>query len=183
MISKIYKQLMQLKTRKTNIPIKKWADHSIDISLISSSFKEHIQMANKHVERCSASLIISVQLLSSICLFVIPRTAGYQTSLSITNSRYLLKLTSIESVMPSKHLILCHPLLLLPSIFPSLRVFSKQSLLCIKWPKYCSSSFSIGPSNEHSGLISFRIDWFDLLAVQGTLKSLLQHPSSKASIL
>ena len=174
---------MQLKTRKTNIPIKKWADHSIDISLISSSFKEHIQMANKHVERCSASLIISVQLLSSICLFVIPRTAGYQTSLSITNSRYLLKLTSIESVMPSKHLILCHPLLLLPSIFPSLRVFSKQSLLCIKWPKYCSSSFSIGPSNEHSGLISFRIDWFDLLAVQGTLKSLLQHPSSKASIL
>ena len=173
---------MQLKTRKTNIPIKKWVDHSIDISLISS-FKEHIQMANKHVERCSASHIISVQLLSSICLFVIPWTAGYQTSLSITNSRCLLKLTSIESVMPSSHLILCHPLLLLPSIFPSLRGFSKESRLRIKWPKYCSSSFSIGPANEHSGLISFRTDWFDLLAVQGTLKSLLQHLSSKASIL
>ena len=99
------------------------------------------------------------------------------------NSRGLLKLVSIESVMPSNHLILCGPLLLLPSIFPSIRVFSNESVLCTRWPKYWSFSFSISPSNEHSGLISFRIDWLDLLAVQGTLKSLLQHDSSKASIL
>ena len=103
--------------------------------------------------------------------------------LSITTSRSLLKLMSIESVMPSKHLILCHPLLLLPSIFPSIRVFSNESTLCIRWPKYWSFSFSISPSNEYSGLISFWIDWFYLLAVQRTLKSLLQHHSSKASIL
>ena len=101
----------------------------------------------------------------------------------LTNSRSLLKLMSIESVMPSNHLILCHPLLLLPSVFPSIRVFPNDSVLHIRWPKYWSFSFSIGPSNEYSGLISFRIDWFDLLAVQGTLKSLLQHHSSKASIL
>ena len=117
----------------------------------------------------------SVQLPSSICLFVIPWTAGYQTSLSITSSWCSLKLTSIESVMPSNHLILCHPLLLPPSIFPSIRVFSKESLLCIRGPKYWSFSFSIGPSNRYSGLISFRIDWFDLPAFQGALKSLLQH--------
>ena len=103
-------------------------------------------------------------------------------SQSITNSQSLLKLMSIESVMPPKHLILCHPLLQ-PSIFPSISVFSNESALCIKWPKYWSFSFSISPSNEYSGLVSFRIDWFDLLAVQGTLKSLLQHQSSKASIL
>ena len=107
----------------------------------------------------------------------------HQASLSITNSQSLLKLTSIESVMPSNRLILCRPLLLLPSIFPSIRVFSDESVLCIRWPKYWSFSFSISPSNEHSGRISFRMDWLDLLAVQGTLKSLLQHHSSKASIL
>ena len=106
-----------------------------------------------------------------------------QASLSITNSWSLLKLTSIESVMPSNHLILCHPLLLLPSVFVSLRVFSSESVLCIRWPKYWNVSFSISPSSEYSGLISFRMDWLDLLAVQGTLKSLLQHHSSKASIL
>ena len=112
-----------------------------------------------------------------------PWTAALQASLSITNSRSLLKLMSIESVMPSSHLILFCPLLLLPSVFPSIRVFSSESVLCIRWPKYWSFSFSISPSNEYSGLISFRIDWFDLLEVQGTLKSLLQHHSSKASIL
>ena len=122
-------------------------------------------------------------MLSRVRLFETPWTAAHQGSLSITNSRSLLKLMSIESVMPSNHLILCHPLLLPPSIFPSIRVFSKESALCIGWPKYWSFSFSISPSNEHSGLIFFRMDWLDLLAVQGTLKSLLQHHSSKASIL
>ena len=112
-----------------------------------------------------------------------PWTAAGQASLSITNSRNLLKLISIESVMPSNHLILCHPLLLLPSIFPSIRVFSSESVLRIRWPKYWSFSFSISPSNEYSGLISFRMNWFYLLAVHGTLKSLLQHHSPKASIL
>ena len=114
---------------------------------------------------------------------VIPWTAARQASLSITNSRNLLKLMSIESEMPSNHLILCCPLLLPPSIFPSIRVFSNESVLCIRWPKYWSFSFSISPSNEYSGLTSFRIDWLGLLAVQGTLKSLLQHHGSKASIL
>ena len=109
--------------------------------------------------------------------------AARQASLSITNSRSLLKLMSIESVMPSSHLILCRPLLLLPSIFPSIKVFSNESALCIRWPKYWSFSFSISSSNDYSGLISFRIDWFDLLAVPETLKSLLQHHSSKPSIL
>ena len=104
---------------------------------------------------------------------VTPWTAARQASLSITNSQSLLKLMSIESVMPSNHLILCHPLLLPPSIFPSIRVFSSESVLCIRWPKYWNFSFNISPSNEYSGLISFRIDWFDLLAIQGTLKSLL----------
>ena len=112
-----------------------------------------------------------------------PWTAAPQASLSITNSRSLLKLMSIESVMPSKHLILCHPLLLLPSAFPSIRVFSSERVLHVRWPKYWSFSFRIIPSNEYSGLVSFRMDWLDLLAVQGTLKSLLQHHSSKASIL
>ena len=109
--------------------------------------------------------------------------AGHQAFLSTTNSRSLLKVMSIESVMPSNHLIFCHPLLLLPSVFPSIRVFSSELTLCIRWPKYWSFSFSISPSNEYSRFVSFRIDWFDLLAVQGTLKSLLQHHSSKASIL
>ena len=125
----------------------------------------------------------SVQLLSGVLLFATPWTAAHQASLSVTNSWSLLKLMSIESVMPSNHLILCHPLLLLCSIFPSIRVFSSESVLCIRWPKYWSFNFSISPSNEYSGLISFRMDWLDLLAVQGTLKSLLQHHSSKASIL
>ena len=114
---------------------------------------------------------------------VTPWTSAHQASLSITNSKTLLKLMSIESAMPSNHLILCRPLLLSPSIFPSTRVFSNESALWIRWPKYGSFSFSISPSNEHSGLISFRMGWLDLLAVQGTLKSLLQHHSSKASIL
>ena len=125
----------------------------------------------------------SVQLLSHVRLFVTPWIAVHLASLSITNSRNLLKLMSIESVMSSNYLILCHPLLLLPSIFPSIRIFSSESALHIRWPKYWSFSFSISPSNEHRGLISFRMDWLDLLAVHGTLKSLLQHHSSKASIL
>ena len=123
------------------------------------------------------------QLLSHVWLFVTPWTATCQASLSFTISQSLPKLMSIESVIPSNHLILCHPLLLLPSIFPSIRVFSNESALRMSWPKYWSFSFSISPSNEYSGLISFSIDWLDLLAVQGTLKSLLHHHSSKASIL
>ena len=126
--------------------------------------------------------ISSVQLLSCVRLFVTPWTAARQASLSIKNSWSLLKLTTIESVMPSNHLILCRPLLLLPLVFPSIRVFSNESVLHIRWPKYWSFSFSISPSNAYPGLISFRMDWFDLLAVQGALKSLLQHHSSKASI-
>ena len=128
-------------------------------------------------------LICPVQSLSHVRLFVTPWTATRQASLSITNSWSLLKLMFIESVMPSNHLILCRSFLLLPSIFPSIRVFSNESVLCIRWPKYWSFSFSISPSNEYSGLISFRIDWFDLLAVQGSLKSLLQHRSLEASII
>ena len=126
--------------------------------------------------------ISSVQLLSGLQLFVTPWITAHQASLSITNSRSLLKPMPIESVMPSSHLILCRPLLLQPPIPPSIRVFSNESTLCMRWPKYYSFSFSISPSNEHSGLISFRMDWLDLLAVPGTLKSLLQHHSSKASI-
>jgi len=124
----------------------------------------------------------SVQLLSRVQLFVTPWTAAHQASLSITNSWNLLKLMSIVLVMPSNHFILCCPLLHLPSIFPSTRVFSNELVLCNRWPKYWSFSFSISLSNEYSGLISFRMDWLDLLAVQGTLKSLLQYHSSKASI-
>ena len=125
--------------------------------------------------------VVVVQSLSHIWLFATPWTAAHQASLS-TFSRSLLKLMCIESVMPSSRLILYHPLLLLPSVFPSIRVFSNESVLCIRWPKYWSFSFSISPSDEYSGLISFRMDWLDLLAVQGTLKSLLQHHISKASI-
>ena len=125
----------------------------------------------------------SVQSLSHVQLFATPWTAARQASLSITNSWSLPKPMSIESVMPSSHLILCHPLLLLPSIFPNIRVISNESALRIRWPEYWSFSFNISPYNEHPGLISFRMDWLDLLAVQGTLKSLLQHHSSKASIL
>ena len=126
---------------------------------------------------------ISVQFSRSVWLFVNPWIAAHQASLSITNSRSLLKLMSIEAVMPSNHLILCHPLILPLSSFPSIRVFSNESVLLIRWAKYWSFSFSISPSNEYSALISFRMDWLDLFAVQGTLKSLPQHHSSKASIL
>ena len=125
----------------------------------------------------------SVQSLSHVPFVATPWTAAHQASLSITNSRSSLRLRSIKSVMPSNHLFLCRPLLCLPSIFPSFRVFSNQPVLRMRWPKYWSFSFSISPSKEHPGLISFRMDWLDLLPVQGTLKSLLQHHSSKASIL
>ena len=133
-----------------------------------------------HITKC---FISAVQLLSRVQLFVTPWTAACQAFLFITNSWSLLKLMSIESVMPSNYLILCHPLLLLPSIFPNIKVFSNESVLCIRWPKYWSFSFSISPSNEYSGLISFRTDWLNLLEVQGTLKSLPLHCNSKASIL
>ena len=136
--------------------------------------------------RCHATSFLwfsSVQSLSRVWLFMNPQTAACQASLSITSSQCLLKLMSIESVMPSKHLILCPPLLLLPSLFPSISVFSNESALRIRWPNYWSFNFNVSPSKEYSGLISFRRDWLDLLAVQGTLKSLLQHHSSKASIL
>ena len=136
-----------------------------------------VKNANKNVIQFS-----SVQSLSQVRLFATPWIIAHQASLSITNSWSLLKLMSIESVMPSSHLILCRPLLLLPPIPPSIEVFSNESTLGMRWPKYCSFSFSISPSKEHPGLISFSMDWLDLLATQGTLKSLLQHHSSKASI-
>ena len=129
------------------------------------------------------SLFSSVQSLSRVQLFTIPWTVARQASLSIINSQSLLKLVPIESVMPSNHIILCHPLLLPASVFPSIRDFSDESVVRIRWPKYWNFSFSISPSNEYSGLVSFRMEWLDLLAVQGTLNSLLQHHSSKASIL
>ena len=131
---------------------------------------------------CLFILFSSVQSLSHVRLFATPWTTAHQASLSITNSRSLLKHMSIESVMPSSHLTLCRPLLL-PPIPPSIRIFSNESTIHMRWPKYWSFSFSISPSNEHPGLISFRMDWLDLLAVQGTLKSLLQHHSSQVSIL
>ena len=138
---------------------------------------------NKEHEQDHHIYFSLIQSLSRVPLFATPKTAAHQGSLSITDSGSLLKLMSIESVMPSNHLILCHPLLLPPSIFPSTGVFSKESALPIRWPKYWSFSFIISPSNEYSGLISFRMDWLHLLAVQGILKSLLQHHSSKASVL
>ena len=140
---------------------------------------------NTLIPKCDDGIFefTSVQLLSCVWLFATPWTVARQASLSITNSWSLLKLISIELVMPSNHLSLCHPLLLPPSIFPSIRVFSSESVLHIRWPKYWSFSFSISPSSEYSGLISFRIDWLELLTVQGTFKSLLQHHSSKPSIL
>ena len=140
----------------------------------------YLHMSNHYVVHLQFR---SVQSLSRVQLFATPRRAAHQASLSITNSQSLPKLMSVELVMPSNHLILCHPLLLLPSIFPSIRVFSNESALHIRWPEYWSFSFSISLSNEHPGLISFRMDWLDLLAVQGTLQSLLQHHNSKASIL
>ena len=148
------------------------------ISCIASRFFTACAIGKVHLINFS-----SVQSLRCVWLFAIPWTAAHQASLSITNSQSLLKLMSIMLVMPSNHLIPCHPLLFLPSIFPSIRVFSSESVLCIRWPKYWSFSFSISPSNEHPGLISFRMDWLDLFAVQGTLKSLLQHHSSKTSII
>ena len=132
---------------------------------------------------CHKNQFSSVQLLRHVLLFATPQTTARQASLSITNCQSLLKLMSIMSMMPSNLLILCHPLLLLPSILPSIRVFSNESVLRIRWPKYWSFTFSISSSIEYSGLIFFRMDWLDLLAVQGTLKSFLQHHSSKASIL
>ena len=146
-------------------------------------------MQNSHTVTVGAistvipTTISSVQSLSCVWLFVTPWTAARQASLSIANSQSPPKPMSIELVMPSNYLILCRPLLLLPSILPSIRVFSNESALCIRWPNYWSFSFNISPSNEHPGLISFRMDWLDLLAVQDTLQSLLQHHSSKASIL
>ena len=134
-------------------------------------------------EHCLPETISSVQSLSHVQLCATPWTAARQASLSITNSQSLIKVMSVELVMPSNHLILCRPLLLLPSIFPSIRVFSNEPALHIRWPKYWSFSFNISPSNEYSELISFRMDWLDLLAVQRTLKRFLQHHSSKASIL
>ena len=149
---------------------------NIDAEIIFVTLVKPLLKKEMYIESFS-----SVQSFSRIWLFVTPGTAACQASLSITNSQSLLKLMSIESVMSSNHYILFHPLLLLPSIFPSIRVFSSESVLCIQWPKYWS--FSISPSNEYSGVISFRMDWLDLLAVPGTLKSLLQYHSSKASIL
>ena len=137
----------------------------------------------RHCSLTSQFPFSSFQSLSHVRLFSTPWTAACQASLSVTNSQSLLKLMSLDSVMSSNHLILCHPFLLLPSIFPSIRVFSNESVLHIRWPKDWSFSFSINPSNEYSGLISLGIDWFDLLAVQGILRSLFQHHSSKASIL
>ena len=161
-----------------NFSVGRFSDAAIAITLTVSWNLSHHQGC-----RLPKSQFSSVQSLSHVRLFATSWTAARQTSLSITNSHSLPKLMSIESVMPSNHLILCHPLLLLPSIFPSIRVFSNESPLHIRWPTYWSFSFNISPSNEHPGLISFRMDWLDLLAVQGTPKSLLQHHSSKASIL
>ena len=148
-----------------------------------NEFRAYLCMFLPHPKVSCDAEIVSVQSLSRVQLFGSPWIAACQASLSFTISQSLLKLMSIVSVMPSNHLIFCHPLFFLPSIFPSIRVFSSESALPIRWFKYWSFSFSISLSNEYSGLISFRIDWLDLLAVQGTLKSLLQHHSSKASIL
>ena len=170
-----------------------WVDHALLLEHGETSHYPHSGAGSTVLRAwghcgllCLAKLFLSqfssVQSLSHVRLFVTPLTVAHQSSLSITNSQSLLKLMSITSVMPSNHIILCHPLLL-PSIFPSIRVFSNESVLHIRWPKYWSFSFSISPSNESSGLVSLRMDWLDLLAVQGTLKSLLQHHSSKASVL
>ena len=159
------------------------ADQGTLKSLQNHSWKVSIlQNSAFFVVQCSHPYTVS-QSLSCVRLFATPWNSACQACLSISNSQSLLKLMSIESVMPSNHLILCCPLLLPPSIFPSIRVFLKESVLCIRWPKYWSFSFSINPSNEYSGLIAYRMDWLNLLAIQGSLKSLLQHHTSKASIL
>ena len=158
----------------------------MDLNAVSCSLSlDHFLTSLPSISwQISPSYWIQFSLVTQLCPSLCnPWTAACQGSLSITNSRSLPKLMSIESVMPSNHLILCCPLSCLPSIFPNIRVFSNESALCIRWPKYWSFSFNISPSNEHSGLISFRMDWLDLLAVQGTLKSLLQHHSSEASVL
>ena len=152
------------------------------LSSTSLNFKLYTHFCD-HLYYLLSIYFLSVQSLSHVWLFAATWIAGRQASLSLTNSRSSLRLASTELVMPYSNLILCRPLLLLPTIPPSLRVFSNESTLCMRWPKYWSFSFSIIPSKEHPGLISFRMDWLDLLAVQGTLKSLLQHHSSKASIL
>ena len=157
-----------------------WTQRKIQIRREPFLFSTQLKIQNKYARRTDR-LMCSVQSYSRIQLFATPWTAARQASLCIANSQNLLKLMSIKSVMPSNQLSFCHPLLLLPSILPSIRVFSNESVLRIRWPKYWS--FSISPSNEYSSLISFRVDWFDLLAVQRTLKSLLQHHSSKASVL
>ena len=149
--------------------------------MFKCSFRSSLNLQYRYV--LGLGQFSSVQSLSRVWLFVTRWTAAHQASLSIINSQSWLKLMSIESVMPSNHLILCRHLRFLPSIFPSIRIFSTESVLHIRWPKYWSFSFNISPSNEYSGMISFRMDWLDLLAVQGTLKSLLQHHSSKASVL
>ena len=162
----------------------KWKSIQKKIKIISNlTIQESNVYLFQSITFCLCTCISSVQLLSRVWLFAIPWTVAQQASLSITNSWSLLKVMSIESVMSSDYVILCHLFLFLPSIFPSIRVFSNESALRMRWSKYWSFSFSISPSNEYSGLISFRMDWLDLLAVQGTLKSLLQHHSSKASIL
>ena len=152
-------------------------------SLIVGKIRERLFKEVTCGERPEGQEQSSVQSLSRVQFFATPWTTAHQASLSIINSQSLLKLMSIKLMMPSNHLILCRPFLLLLLIFPRIRVFSKGSVLCIRWPKYWSFSFSTSPSNDYSGLISFRMDWLDLLAVQGTLKSLLQHHSSKVSIL
>ena len=148
------------------------------ISGLNTKLESQIGTFKKHL-----TLTVVVQSLSHVQLLATPWTAAHQASLSFTISQSSLKLMSIELVMPSNHFVLCHPFFLLPSIFPCIRVFSSESALCIRWPNYWNGSFSISPSNEFSGLITLRIDWFDLLAVQGALKSLLQHHSWKESIL
>ena len=164
--------------KRKHMPPKTFYSSITDNNVYSSSIHDSYK-----TEITQTFINSSVQSLSSVQLFATSWNEAGQASLSSTNSQSLPKLMSTESVMPSNHLILCHPLFLLLSIFPSIRVFSNESALPIRWPKYWSFSFSISPSNEHPGLISFRVDWLDLLAVQGTLKSLLQHHSSKASIL
>jgi len=174
-------------SKEQNLPGTSFGLEPAEIHCVLAVFCAHLVGANcwdTQVHQFRAlSQFSPVQSLSRVRPFATPWTTAHQASLSITNSWSLLKLMSIESVMPSNHLILCHPLLLPPSVFPIIRVFSNKSVLHMRWPQYWSFSFSISPSNEYLGLISFRMDWLDLLAVQGTLKSLLQHHSSKASIL